>query len=364
MRKKICSIIPTLFTLVLATILLFLYITPSKAYAANCMGYNTSLQGELPVTVTSVSGGNVTLDIKWTSATSNMQNQIGAFYIGYIDSQGNVTTPHIDTPQDNASNGGAGEAQDQTREFTVTTAGTYTVYVGPAANDPAHHLTIKPGDVCNFSNGPTITITTTGEGSKVCLEPDALCDVDQDKNNPTDCTKHCPNGTFCGSPAVGLTQTYCLSTNPQTGDRCDPANSGGKCPGNDGCFQSNSDVTLYTCQQTTFDLPSPSPQPCKPVESGSSIEYNCDTAVGNILTSPKDFVQTIMGLILSVVGGVAILLIMLSGYRLMVSQGNPENIKSAKEQLTAAIIGLLFIIFSLVILQVIGVNILGLPGFN
>jgi uncharacterized membrane protein YqhA len=100
------------------------------------------------------------------------------------------------------------------------------------------------------------------------------------------------------------------------------------------------------------------------VESGSSIEYNCDTAVGNILTSPKDFVQTIMGLILSVVGGVAILLIMLSGYRLMVSQGNPENIKSAKEQLTAAIIGLLFIIFSLVILQVIGVNILGLPGFN
>jgi hypothetical protein len=71
-----------------------------------------------------------------------------------------------------------------------------------------------------------------------------------------------------------------------------------------------------------------------------------------------------MGLILSVVGGVAILLIMLSGYRLMVSQGNPENIKSAKEQLTAAIIGLLFIIFSLVILQVIGVNILGLPGFN
>lgn len=118
------------------------------------------------------------------------------------------------------------------------------------------------------------------------------------------------------------------------------------------------------CVNVTFDLPSPSPQPCKPVEAGSSIEYNCNTAVGNILTSPKDFVQTMMGLILSVVGGIAILLIMFSGYRLMVSQGNPESIKNAKEQLTAAIIGLLFIIFSLVILQIIGVNILGLPGFN
>jgi hypothetical protein len=71
-----------------------------------------------------------------------------------------------------------------------------------------------------------------------------------------------------------------------------------------------------------------------------------------------------MGLILSVIGGIAVILIILSGYRLMISQGNPENIKNAKEQLTAAIIGLLFIIFSLVILQVIGVNILGLPGFN
>jgi hypothetical protein len=71
-----------------------------------------------------------------------------------------------------------------------------------------------------------------------------------------------------------------------------------------------------------------------------------------------------MGLILSIVGGIAILLIIISGYRLMVSQGNPEGIKSAREQLTAAIIGLLFVIFALVFLEVIGVNILGLPGFS
>jgi hypothetical protein len=48
----------------------------------------------------------------------------------------------------------------------------------------------------------------------------------------------------------------------------------------------------------------------------------------------------------------------------MVSQGNPEKIQAAREQLTAAIVGLMFVVFSLVILQVIGYDILRLPGFK
>lgn len=90
----------------------------------------------------------------------------------------------------------------------------------------------------------------------------------------------------------------------------------------------------------------------------------CQTAIGNIQTSAAGFVESIMGFVLSIVGGIAVILIIISGYRLMVSQGNPENIKNARDQLTAAIIGLLFVIFALVILEIIGYNILGLPGFN
>jgi hypothetical protein len=67
---------------------------------------------------------------------------------------------------------------------------------------------------------------------------------------------------------------------------------------------------------------------------------------------------------LSIAGIVALGLIIFSGYRLMISQGNPEQVKNAREQLTAAIIGLLFIIFSLVILRIIGFNILNIPGFG
>jgi hypothetical protein len=81
-------------------------------------------------------------------------------------------------------------------------------------------------------------------------------------------------------------------------------------------------------------------------------------------TEPGGLLSALLGIVLSIAGGISIILIMISGYRMMISQGDPEKIKDAREQLTAAIIGLLFIIFSLVILQLIGVSILNLPGFN
>jgi len=46
----------------------------------------------------------------------------------------------------------------------------------------------------------------------------------------------------------------------------------------------------------------------------------------------------------------------------MSSYGTPEKIQAAKELLTASFGGLLLIIFSVYILQLIGVSILRIPG--
>lgn len=89
-----------------------------------------------------------------------------------------------------------------------------------------------------------------------------------------------------------------------------------------------------------------------------------DTAIGTISTEPQAFVRSIFNLILGLAGGIALILIILSGYKFMASQGNPEATKAATEQLTSAIIGLLFIIFAFVILEMIGVDILQIPGFK
>jgi hypothetical protein len=96
----------------------------------------------------------------------------------------------------------------------------------------------------------------------------------------------------------------------------------------------------------------------------SLCKGTCDTALGPLPTDLPGLLTRIFSIALSIAGIAALGLIIASGYRLMVSQGNPEQVKGAREQLTAAIIGLLFIIFSLVILQIIGVNILKIPGFG
>ena len=98
--------------------------------------------------------------------------------------------------------------------------------------------------------------------------------------------------------------------------------------------------------------------------SGSSGDCVIDTAIGKISTNPKEFTKSIFSLVLGISGGIALILIIISGYRFMTSQGNPEAVKAATEQLTSAIVGLLFIIFSFVILQIVGVNILRIPGFG
>lgn len=81
-------------------------------------------------------------------------------------------------------------------------------------------------------------------------------------------------------------------------------------------------------------------------------------------TNAADFIGQVLGILLSVSGMVAVALIIRSGYQYMTSRGNPDAIQEARDRLTSAIIGLLFIIFSLVILQVIGVDILKIPGFT
>lgn len=111
-------------------------------------------------------------------------------------------------------------------------------------------------------------------------------------------------------------------------------------------------------------LPPPPPPPCaQPI----SKEGNCPefaTAVGNLKTVPEGFISSLFAVLLSVSGGIALLLIMKAGYQMLVSQGKPEAINNARDQLVAAIVGLIFLILSFVILTVIGFDILQIPGFG
>ena len=89
-----------------------------------------------------------------------------------------------------------------------------------------------------------------------------------------------------------------------------------------------------------------------------------NTALGCISTSETGFFQTFFQLGIGIAGGIAFLLILYGGLKMMLSAGNPEALNEGREVVTSAIFGLLLIIFSVFILKIIGVNVLGLPGFS
>lgn len=87
------------------------------------------------------------------------------------------------------------------------------------------------------------------------------------------------------------------------------------------------------------------------------------TALGCISTDPSKFIGSLLTIGIGLAGGIAFLLILFGGFQILTSAGNPEQLNAGKELVSSAIAGLLLIIFSIFILKVIGVNILGIPGF-
>jgi len=124
---------------------------------------------------------------------------------------------------------------------------------------------------------------------------------------------------------------YCLID-----DSCEPSGTG-RCYSEDG---NGNGGPICTC--TTAD-------------GGCGIQ----TAIGCIPTDPGEFAGWILtrGIYLGVL--VATLLIIISGFGIISSTGDPERLAEAKSQLTAAVAGLLFLLFSVIILRIIGCNIIG-----
>lgn len=88
------------------------------------------------------------------------------------------------------------------------------------------------------------------------------------------------------------------------------------------------------------------------------------TAVGCIGADSDSIVTRLVRIGLGIAGGVALLMILAGSFMFSTSQGDPKKASEAKELITSAVIGLVFIIFSVTLLQFIGVTILHLPGFG
>ena len=107
-------------------------------------------------------------------------------------------------------------------------------------------------------------------------------------------------------------------------------------------------------------------QKCCVPEVGSNPMAGCsaesiNTAIGCIpVGNTNQFMGWILGWAVGVGGGIAFLLIVYASFMVMTSQGVPDRLKAGQELLTSAISGLIMLIFSVFILNFIGIDILGI----
>lgn len=107
---------------------------------------------------------------------------------------------------------------------------------------------------------------------------------------------------------------------------------------------------------------------CKALENSSNIPcvdgLFCNTALGIIETTPSGVLQVVLRYVTMFAGLIILIGIIMAGYNIVTSSGNPEKLQAGKEMLTSAIAGLAMTVLGFVLLRVIGVDILGLPGLT
>lgn len=85
------------------------------------------------------------------------------------------------------------------------------------------------------------------------------------------------------------------------------------------------------------------------------------TGLGPIPDNPKGLADGVFKIALGAAGGIAFLLIIYGGFKLAFSQGDPKAIQDARDVITSAIVGLVLVVLSVFLLNLIGIDILGLP---
>lgn len=93
------------------------------------------------------------------------------------------------------------------------------------------------------------------------------------------------------------------------------------------------------------------------------VDYGVSTAIGCLsVANTSKFAASILEFALGVGGGIAFLLMIVGVFQITTSSGSPEKLKAGQELITSALIGLLMMVFSVFLLKLIGVDILGLDS--
>jgi len=203
---------------------------------------------------------------------------------------------------------------------------------------------------------------------------------------PLKCGDPCnPNDERCPSECPSIwegEQWYCKGTDGSTGIPTPPLNSDcilfpmtvGFCPRSHPVTCTD-EKTYWWCCKNEQNCRENAPKAPQIIDGGTGPqpflckqgkpEEGIQTALGCIpIKDPTQFVGWLLGFAIKIAGGIAFLLIIFGAIKVLTSAGNPENVKAGQEMITSALMGLLFIIFSVFLLELVGVKILNIPGLG
>ncbi|KKQ85612.1 MAG: hypothetical protein UT08_C0005G0063 [Candidatus Woesebacteria bacterium GW2011_GWB1_38_8] len=175
-----------------------------------------------------------------------------------------------------------------------------------------------------------------GRGPSWCT-----CLVNTNPPGTKACGESCLDHADCGSECA-----YCRGSGPGKGLSCQPYKTS----------PSNVKLPVVFCDEGN---------PPKPIDTPKVGSARIYTAIGCIpVESTNAFIKFLLTWGAGIAGGIALLLIIYGGFLVITSGGSPQKIQAGKELLTAAIMGLVLLLFGTFILQFIGIEILNIPGFG
>lgn len=134
---------------------------------------------------------------------------------------------------------------------------------------------------------------------------------------------------------------------------------GDPCPANSACSDTASALCPCSCpcawtgaEWACGGVPTPTPTP-------APIPGCIDTALGCIPVDAKGLAQWFSVFGIGLAGAFTVILLMIGGFKTMMSGGDKFALQEGKDQITAAITGLLLVIFSVTILRIVGFSVLG-----
>lgn len=90
---------------------------------------------------------------------------------------------------------------------------------------------------------------------------------------------------------------------------------------------------------------------------------DCDTAIGLISSNGTEFISKVLTISLGIAGAIALILMVIGSIRVLASSGDQQRLNGGREMIIAAVAGLLFIVFSILILQFIDAKLINV-GFK